>query len=154
MALSSYFPPSRLGPMREYLAAFAARFGIRDMRTNDWLPNTRRALAMAEYARDEGRLDDFRAAAMDAYWRLGHSLEDDTSLREIAAQAGLDRGLALVAADQRAYLRRVDDTRAEADEQGVTGVPTLFLGGEVVVGCQPYEVIAEAARRAGARSRA
>ena len=32
-------------------------------------------------------------------------------------------------------------------------VPTFFIGDEEVVGCQPYEVLAAAAERAGAKRR-
>lgn len=84
--------------MREYMRQFAARFGIEDMATPDHLPNTRRALAMAEYARDQDRLEAFRDAAMDAHWRRGENLEDDADLRAIAARAGLDSEAALRAA--------------------------------------------------------
>jgi predicted DsbA family dithiol-disulfide isomerase len=36
----------------------------------------------------------------------------------------------------------------------VSGIPTfVFPGGETIVGCQPYEVLAGAAERAGAPRR-
>jgi protein-disulfide isomerase len=31
----------------------------------------------------------------------------------------------------------------------VTGIPTFFIGDEVVVGCQPFETLAAAVERAG-----
>ena len=48
---------------------------------------------------------------------------------------------------------RVDERQADARRHGVTGIPTFFIGGEAVVGCHPYDVLAAAARRAGARPR-
>lgn len=151
LPMSAVVPPSRAAGMREYLRQFATRFGIADMETPDHLPNTRRALAIAEYARDQGRVDAFRHTAMDAHWRRGENLEDPDDLGEVAKRAGLDPGAALHAMDDPAYQARVDALRAEAGRMGVTGVPTFFLGDAVVVGCQPLEVLAAAVRRAGAQ---
>ncbi len=46
-----------------------------------------------------------------------------------------------------------DELRREASRAGVTGIPTFFFGDEVVVGCQPYPMLARAAERAGAKRR-
>ena len=133
---------------------FAAAFGIADMRQPPRMPNTRRALAAAEYARERGRLDAFRRGAMDAYWRDGLDLEDASVIRAVAAAAGLESAPTAAAMNDSVYLARVDDVRREASAAGVRGIPTFFLGDEVVVGCQPYPVLAAAAERAGARKRA
>ena len=50
-------------------------------------------------------------------------------------------------------LARVDQRQAEARASGVTGIPTFIIAGEEIVGCQPYEILADAARRAGVRRR-
>jgi protein-disulfide isomerase len=36
---------------------------------------------------------------------------------------------------------------------GVTGIPTVLVGGRRVVGCQPYPVLAAAVEAEGARRR-
>jgi predicted DsbA family dithiol-disulfide isomerase len=155
--LSSYLPDA--DAMLGYVRTFAERFGIQDLRPPDRLSNTRRALAIAQHARDAGRLEPYRAAAFDAYWRHGKDLERDEDLGEVARAAGLDVGRALQAAEDPAALAQVDSARADALEAGVTGIPTFDFGGSPVgqirvVGCQPYEVLADAARRSGARRRA
>ncbi len=129
---------------------FAERFGIDDLRAPARLANTRRALAVAERARDAGRLGAFRAAAFDAYWRRGADLEDPGALAGLAALAGLDPAAARDAVEDPALLSRVDAARERARAAGVTGIPTFDFGATRVVGCQPYEVLAAAARRAGA----
>lgn len=131
------------------MRAFAASFGIHDMRQPDHIPNTRAALAVAEVARDEGRLHPFRAAAMDAYWREGRDLEDPAVIRDLARDTGLDPERAAQAMTDRAYQDRIDRTRREAAAEGVTGIPTFFIGDRVVVGCQPYETLADAVERQG-----
>jgi predicted DsbA family dithiol-disulfide isomerase len=143
----------RLPQLKRSLREFAASFGVTDLELPDHMPNTRRALAVAEYAREQGKLEAFRDAAMYAHWRAGKNLEDEQDLREIALAAGLDSEAALRAIDAPQYLQRVDALREEASSMGVTGIPTLIIGQYSVVGCQPYAVIAQAAERAGARRR-
>jgi 2-hydroxychromene-2-carboxylate isomerase len=89
MRLDEHFPPERLAQMAEYMKSFAAKFGIDDFRQRDRIPNTRRALALAEVARDGGLLDEYRALAMEAHWARGMDLENDDDLRTIARDAGL-----------------------------------------------------------------
>lgn len=141
--LTDKFPPEQLAKMRPRLLAFAEGMGVTGMRMNDWSPNTRRVLAMAEYAREEGKLDAFRTGAMEAYWREGKNLEDDTVLRELAQAAGLDADAALAAGHDPKYLDIIDHTRFEANAMGVTAIPTFIMGNQGVVGCQPYDVLAE-----------
>src|SRR4051812_45111132 len=91
MRLDEFFPPERLRGMADSMRKFAAQFGIEDFRQPERIPNTRKALALAEVARDEGKLDAFRHRAMDAHWRDGMNLEDDDDLRAVARDAGLVR---------------------------------------------------------------
>ena len=122
--------------MSAHLARFAAGFGVEGLRIHDRSPSTRLVLAVAEFARDAGRLHPFRQAAMDAHWRRG-----------------LDPAAAMASLEDPAIVQRVDAMGREAARAGVTGIPTFDLGELRVVGCQPYQVLAEAAERAGARRR-
>ena len=128
---------------------FAESFGITGMRHSDHIPNTRAALAVAEWARDQNRLDAFRTAAMDAYWRDGRNIEDPAVIRELAEGADLDPDDAVAAMTDRRYLDRIAETRREANAAGVTGIPTFFIGDRVIVGCQPFETLAAAVEAAG-----
>ena len=141
MPLTRLFPASRILAMREQLLGFARGFGITDMEQRPHIANTRRMIALAEFARDRGKLDEVRALGMDAYWRHGKDLEDDATLREIAVTAGLDPDEAIAATRDPAYLDRIDARRREAQEIGITGIPTFVIGNRGVVGCQPYEVL-------------
>jgi 2-hydroxychromene-2-carboxylate isomerase len=136
-----------------YVRSFAAGFGIRDLVAPRTLPNTRRAHAVGRHAQDMGKLEAYRASAFDAYWRRGGGLESDEDLAAIARTAGLDPAAALAAAGDPAVLERVDAARREALRAGVAGIPTFDFGPVRVVGCQRYDVLADAARRAGARRR-
>ena len=148
-SLSRLFPGVSLPALHERTRRFAARFGVTDFTPPDVHANTRRALAIAEYARARGRLEPFRAAAFEAHWRQGKNLEDDRDLRSAATAAGLPPDEALRAADDPVFLARVDEKQEDARANGVTGIPTFIIAGEEVVGCQPYEALADAAERAG-----
>ncbi len=157
MELSRLLGPRTQG-RAERMAQFAASFGVTGMKHPGRIPNTRRALAIAELARERGMLDAFRDSAMRAHWRDGMDLEKDADLAEVARHAGLDPDEALAASRDPKYLARIDAVREEANALGVTGIPTFVFGDLeakplAVVGCQPYEVLAEAAQQAGARRR-
>lgn len=139
--------------MHRYLRQFAESFGVHGLNPPQRMPNTERALAMAEYARDAEQLTPFRALVMDAYWRAGRDIESPTVLGDIARQAGMDPQEAVLSLSIPAYAERIERTRREASSMGVTGIPTFFFGRERVEGCQPYEVLARAATRAGASRR-
>jgi predicted DsbA family dithiol-disulfide isomerase len=152
-SLSRLFPGVSLPALHDRTRRFAARFSVTNFAPPDFLVNTRRALAIAELARTRGRLEPFRAAAFEAHWREGKNLEDDGDLRAVATAAGLAPDEALRAADDPTFLARVDQKQEEARADGVTGIPTFIIAGEEVVGCLPYEALADAAERAGLRRR-
>ncbi len=154
MELSSIFPGPMAAQFRRHLISFAAGFGITDMRLAEHVPSTRAALAVTEYAREQGALHAFKEAAMAAHYREGRDIEDRGVLARLARDVGLDPEAAAASADGAEYLARVDALRDEAHGLGVTGIPTFFFGdAPAVVGCEPYEVLARVAERAGARRR-
>ena len=154
VALSRLFPNAPLPAMHERTKQFAASFGVTGFEPSNWLWNSRKALAVAEYARDADKLEPFRKIVMNAHWREGKSLERDEDLAAMAEGAGLDVTRALAAATDAALLARVDARQADARSQGVRGIPTFVFGNIAVVGCQPYEALAETAVRAGVSRRA
>lgn len=147
--LSRLFPNAPLPAMHERTKQFAASFGVTGFEPPNWLWNSRKALAIAEYARDADKLEPFRQIVMNAHWREGKSLERDEDLGAMAAGAGLDVQGALAASTDAALLARVDARQEDARSQGVRGIPTFVFGNVAVVGCQPYAALAATAERAG-----
>ena len=145
--LEQMFGAERVKTMRPYLLDFARAQGITGMVVPPHKPNTRKALALAEWARGQGRLHAVRTGLMDAYWRDGFDLEDDAVLARVAADAGLDGDVAVRGSREPEILERVAAMGRDAARAGVTGIPTFDIGEERVVGAQPYEVLAEVARR-------
>jgi predicted DsbA family dithiol-disulfide isomerase len=150
IGIDRVFRRERIAGMREYMREFAAGFGV-EMGFPSRMQNTRRALAVGEYARSLGKQDEFRGLAMRAYWRDGKDLENDEHLRGVADEAGVGAdAVGIVDGDPR-WLARIDEIRREASEMGVTGIPTFIFGRgseelRAVVGCQPYASLLRAAR--------
>ncbi|RMG24367.1 MAG: hypothetical protein D6732_23725 [Methanobacteriota archaeon] len=148
LPLSKVFPPEKLNTFRDYLQEFATSFGITDMNFPTHMPNTRRVIAVAEYARDHGRLHAFRHEVMNAYWRAGKDIEDPEVIKEIAHRIQISPEEALKAMNSETYIERVWAMRKEAEAAGITGIPTFFIGSRRIYGCQKYEVLAEAVESA------
>ncbi len=146
--LSDLFGPVDLPALHDRTRRFARQFGVEGLDPPNRLQSSRRALALAEFARSHGRLEEFRALVFDAHWRKGADLEADEVLRGLAESAQLSGELAVAAADDPAFLDLVDSRQAEARRAGVSGIPTFIIGSQRVVGCQPYEALAAAVRRA------
>jgi predicted DsbA family dithiol-disulfide isomerase len=147
--LSHLFPHVDLDALHAQTKRFAAGFGVTDFAPPNWLRNSRRALALSEVARSEGRLEALRAAMFDAHWRQGEDIEATDALERIAKVAGLDPTAALALAADPGALGLVDERQAMARRAGVSGIPTFRIGELRVVGCQPYAALAQMAERAG-----
>lgn len=145
--------PGRSEAVQAQVNQTARRFGLPGLQIPARINNSRRALAVAEWAREQGKLLAFREAATEAYWHRGENLEDPDVLAKLAEHAGLPAEGAREAMDAPKYQARLDALAAEGRAAGVRGTPTVFIGNIRVAGCQPYEAFADAARRAGVKPR-
>lgn len=168
MALSRMFAQPQIDGMHTRLESVARGLGV-PFSPRQHAPSTKPALAISVYARRQGRLAAWRDAAMNAHWRDGRDIEDRQVLRELAVQADLDADEALGFLDSPEVPQLLADQRAEAHNWGVSGIPTWFMLPDGwlpehgmpetgpkpvrVVGCQPMEVVEQAAAMAGARLR-
>jgi predicted DsbA family dithiol-disulfide isomerase len=123
------------------IAATAARFGQEGLEYNpnpDVVPNTMKALRLAELARDHGRHDELHDRLMDAYWRDGVDIGSDDELRRLAHDlppADVDR---VLAGDD--YRPRVEASTRQAQQIGVTGIPAFLIDSRLLVlGAHPRE---------------
>ncbi len=163
------FAPDQVEAMHRRLTDVGASLGV-PFTPRPHAPSTKPALLLSEFAREQGRLDAWREAAMNAHWRDGLDIEDRTVLDQLLAATGLDASAGWAFVDRPDAPRLLHRQRAEAMQWGVSGIPTWFLlppgwslgdarppDGEPqpirVVGCQPMEVVLAAAERAGAALR-
>lgn len=115
-----------------------------------FLANSRRALQLAEYARDQGKLDALHVPLFQAYFVKGQNLSDEAVLREAAATAGLDPDAAMAVINEGRYDERLDQYTAQARQYGITGVPAFIINDKYkIVGAHPYERLVEVLRKIG-----
>jgi predicted DsbA family dithiol-disulfide isomerase len=116
--------------------------------------NSRLAQELAAWAVEQPRGVAIHDRLFRAYFAEGQNIGDPAILLDLAESVGLSRDEAGVALEERAYREAVDRDWARSRQVGVTGVPTYVASGLSVVGAQPYEVIEELVKRAGAERRA
>jgi predicted DsbA family dithiol-disulfide isomerase len=119
-------------------------------------PRSRRALELAEFAREKGRFEEAHRALFKAFFEDGHNLDSMDVLERIGTAVGLERDELRVALEQGTYRERVIQDESQAAELGITAVPTVMISrgdesleeAEVISGAQPYEVVRAAVERA------
>jgi predicted DsbA family dithiol-disulfide isomerase len=109
------------------------------------VPNSRKALRLAELARDLDRHDEFHDRVMDAYWDDARNIGDENELRALAADVGLagDDVERVLAGGE--YAERVDVSTQQAASLGINGIPAFLLDSRLLVlGAQPPDVFERA----------
>jgi predicted DsbA family dithiol-disulfide isomerase len=134
-------------PNRPRFAAYGLEYNRPEI-----VPNTRRALRLAELAREHGLHEPFHYRLMDAYWSEATDIGDPGELRRLAAEAGLEAGgVERVIADPSAYLDVVEGSTTQAHSLGINAIPAFLLDRRLLVlGAQPRELFAQAFEQLGA----
>ncbi len=115
--------------------------------------NSRLAQELAKWADTQPGGEGIHMALYRAYFVNGTNLARTDDLVEIAEGLGLPGGEARSVLETRSFGDAVDRDWQRSMEVGVTGVPTFAVGGERVVGAQPYEVLEQLVVGAGAVKR-
>ena len=116
--------------------------------------NSRLAQELAKWADTQSGFESIHDELYQAYFVHGRNIGEADVLVEVADSIGLPADDARVILVDRLFEAAVDDDWAKARRYGVTGVPTFACDGQGVVGAQPYEVLEDLVRKAGAASRA
>jgi predicted DsbA family dithiol-disulfide isomerase len=89
-------------------------------------PRSTLPLAACLWAAGEERLRAYKHALYDAFFCEGEDIATDEEIARAAARTGLNADGAVAAAYDPGLHRRIREIRAEAEEAGVRGVPTLL----------------------------
>lgn len=117
------------------------------------IPNTRLAHEATEYAREQGKADDFHRIVFRKYYGEGQDIGQWEVLRAAAEEAGLNADEMERLVTGRRYTTTVEDQVEEAFALGITGVPTYVLNDRyAIVGAQHYEVFEQALQRLAAEA--
>lgn len=140
--LEEKFGAEAVGAMLGRVTEAAARAGVAmDFARVARQPNTRDAHRLILWAGVEGRQDAVMAALMEGHFTQGRDIGDTPTLVEIAAEAGMDAAVVRRLIASQADCDTVAAIGAEARMMGITGVPSVVIGGaHVVVGAQPADV--------------
>lgn len=119
--------------------------------TRDHVPNTRRAHECTEYARAQGKLQEFHHGVIERYWSHGDDIHDWAVLQAIATRAGLDADAMKREVEAGQWKEQMAAGLAAAGSIGVSAVPTFIVGDRFVVqGAQSASVFRQAFERLAA----
>jgi len=116
----------------------------------DKVPNSRRALMVAELARERGEFGALHPRLFDAYWARGRDIGDERVLVEEGAAVGLEEGDVLDALRDGRYKERIEQFTEAALQLGAGGVPAWLVDERLLVpGAQPHDVFKRVLERLG-----
>ena len=143
----AYFGRARSERMQSHLQSVADSVGLR-MTQRDVIINSRRALGVAEFARERHRFEEVHRALFKAHWEGTGKLEDVEDLVRIGSSAGLDAAELRIAIEEDRYAEAIDGNRRLAASVGIDAIPAHIFGRRyLVMGAQPYDVLKKVAEQ-------
>ncbi len=134
----------------ERIKAMAVAAGF-EMKAPETLTNSRLALEAAEFAKEAGAGEAFEQRVYRAYFYEGRNIGSQAVLAELAADSGLSADDLNLALDSKRYSQRLARNTVEAHQNGVSGVPTFFIGEYPLVGAQSEDVMRQVLQRVSQR---
>jgi predicted DsbA family dithiol-disulfide isomerase len=134
----------------ERISAMAEAVGF-SMRPPAVLTNSRAALAATEFARESGRDETLEERIYRAYFSEGMNIGDAAVVVKLATEAGLDSSAVADAIKSPKYELRLKNNALAANQRGVNGVPTFFIGEYPLVGAQSPDAMRSILKRATER---
>lgn len=143
MPLLKMFPRADVAAMTGRLNSMGAPFGLTFQKIVN-ISNSRLSLEAGEYAKEQGRFEQFHHAVFQAYFSERKDIGSVEVLKQIGKDAGLDADSLEDALNTGKYLRVLEVAKEEATRLGITAAPTfLFDGKERIVGAQSMDVFRE-----------
>ena len=138
--LPAYILRARAGGSEERLKEIALSYGM-EFRSTERIYNTRLAHEATEYARENGRGNEFHKALFRRVYAEGQDPSQWSVLRATAEEVSLNAEEMQQLMEGNRYTGYVEEQVRWAQQIGVTGVPTYVINERyAVVGAQPYDV--------------
>ncbi|MGC2305250.1 DsbA family oxidoreductase [Candidatus Binatus sp.] len=134
----------------ERITAMADAVGF-SMKPPAVLTNSRAALAATEFARESGRDEALEERIYRAYFNDGENIGDASVVTRLAREAGIDASEVAGAIKSPKYEMRLKNNSLAANQRGVSGVPTFFIGEYPLVGAQNLDAMRAILKRATER---
>jgi predicted DsbA family dithiol-disulfide isomerase len=134
------------------LSERADELGLK-LKRSSILPSSRPALEVSEYAKEQGKFDQFHLAVFKAYWEEANNIGLRSVIREIVQECALDADEVERCLDEGRYTRAIKTQSEEAKRSGINGIPAYNVGGFLFEGVQPYQFFQRAVEAALVKSK-
>ena len=112
-------------------------------------PRSRMAHEAAQWARTQGKFDDYNRALFRAFFERGEDIGNIEVLKSLASNLSLDANSLEAALKQHIFLENVLHDEREAEMLGMSGVPAFVANREVATtGVQSLETLQKLMARA------
>ncbi len=108
---------------------------------------TRLAHQATLFARDHGRMEDFRDAVYHARFQEDLDISDPQVLVSLGEKVGLDGRALGEALERETYAAELDAFRRQGEGLGVKGIPTYVVDGRTFWGTDPTDEVLEALQK-------
>jgi 2-hydroxychromene-2-carboxylate isomerase len=136
--------PAKARYMSGELERWARRYRV-PLQSNPNFPlNTLRLMRGAVAALQDGTFPRYHSAVFAAFWSRGLNLGDESVVREVLQEAGLDASRALARIDEPEIKAQLKANTDEAVRRGVFGAPSFFVGEELFWGNDRLPFVEEA----------
>jgi 2-hydroxychromene-2-carboxylate isomerase len=113
---------------------FAKRYGVPFKKNPFFIINSLPLMRGALWAEDQGRLEDYNGLMFEACWVEGRDLNDPGVIMATLRQGGFDADAAAAAIQAGDIKKRLVDVTQDAVDQGIFGVPSMIVEGELHFG--------------------
>ncbi len=145
----------KVGEMNGFLPHLSERadeMGLK-LKRSPIVPCSRLALEVAEYAKEQGKFDQFHLAVFKAYWEEVKNIGLRSVIREIVQECGLDTDEVERCLDEGRFTQAIKTQSEEAKGSGINGIPAYIVGGFLIEGVQPYQFFQRAVEAALSKSK-
>ncbi|MFX1364913.1 MAG: DsbA family protein [Promethearchaeota archaeon] len=125
--------------LRTHIKRLADEDGL-TLKFSEFLPNSRLALFISEYARKEGKFEEFHKLVLEAYWFEGKDIGSIDLLLDLAESIGLDKNEIDHYLHTNEPFEILQKSLNEIRKMGINGVPAFIIGNRLIFGAQPYDV--------------
>jgi predicted DsbA family dithiol-disulfide isomerase len=133
------FPKDRLAAMSANLKNYGAQFGLL-FNQLELLSNSHLSLLAGEFARDNGKFQEYHEAIFKAYFTDGEDIGKVDVLNDILEKLALDKEEFISAVKEGLYEDRLNQAGNAAHINQINSTPTFIINNKyAVVGAQPVE---------------